>query len=112
MKNYPTSIKVEEKDREMIITWKDGHISAYDFSLLRNACPCAECRGGHENMGPEPDPDVFEMPSEISPRTSIADIESVGSYALTPYWEDGHQFGIYNWDYLRKLCPCSECRPA
>jgi len=112
MKNRPTSIKVEEKDREMIVIWHDGHTSTYNFSLLRNACPCAECRGGHENMGPEPDPEVFEMPSENSPRTNIADIESVGSYALTPYWEDGHQYGIYNWDYLRKLCPCPECRAS
>ena len=75
MKIFPTSIKVEEKDREMVITWGDGHTSVYDFSLLRNACPCAECRGGHENMGPEPDPDVFDRPLENSPRTSIADIE-------------------------------------
>ena len=25
-------------------------------------------------------------------------------------WEDGHDYGIYNWYYLRKLCPCAECR--
>ncbi len=110
MKFKPTGIKVEAKDREMKITWDDGHTSVYNFSLLRNGCPCAECRGGHENMGPEPDPAVFEMPVENSSRTIIKDIEAVGSYALTPYWEDGHQYGIYNWDYLRKLCDCSECK--
>jgi DUF971 family protein len=110
MKSRPTGINVEEKDRNMTITWDDGHISVYSFTLLRNGCPCAECRGGHENMGPDPDPEVFNMPPENTPRTNLADIEAVGSYALTPYWEDGHQYGIYNWDYLRKLCPCSECR--
>jgi DUF971 family protein len=110
MKSKPTGIKVEEKDRKMTITWDDGHISVYSYTLLRNGCPCAECRGGHENMGPDPDPEVFNMLPENTPRTNLADIETVGSYALTPYWEDGHQYGIYNWDYLRKLCSCSECR--
>jgi len=31
---------------------------------------------------------------------------------LTIVWEDGHDYGIYNWHYLRALCPCNECRKA
>jgi DUF971 family protein len=34
----------------------------------------------------------------------------VGSYAITPSWEDGHDYGIYQWSYLRALCPCKSCR--
>jgi DUF971 family protein len=29
---------------------------------------------------------------------------------LTIVWEDGHDYGIYNWHYLRALCPCEEDR--
>ena len=34
----------------------------------------------------------------------------VQPYALTIVWEDGHDYGIYNWHYLRALCPCPEDR--
>ena len=29
---------------------------------------------------------------------------------LAIVWEDGHDYGIFNWHYLRALCPCAECR--
>jgi DUF971 family protein len=61
-------------------------------------------------MSSEPDPAVFQMPLEDSMRTQLRKIEAVGSYALTIEWEDGHHYGIYNWHYLRALCPCSSCR--
>ena len=103
----PTAIKVSRDQQQISITWSDAHECAYSFSLLRNACPCAECRG-HENIGPVPDSDVFDLPEEDSPRTHLDDVEAVGSYAITLYWEDGHQYGIYNWDYLRASCPCNK----
>lgn len=109
MKLKPTGIKINKQDSQLFLSWNDGHESRYTFSLLRNACPCAECRG-HANMSPTPDPNVFSLPEEESPRTTLEDVEVVGSYALTIYWEDGHQYGIYNWNYLRALCPCDQCR--
>jgi DUF971 family protein len=110
MRNKPVNIEVNRSSRGITITWMDEHVSTYSFSLLRHACPCAECRGGHANMASTPDEEVFSMPPEDSPRTRLQDLEAVGAYAITPYWEDGHQYGIYNWDYLRALCPCSQCR--
>jgi DUF971 family protein len=106
----PTAITANRQTRELSITWSDGHQSVYRFSLLRHACPCAECRGGHENMRSEPDPAVFTMGDEDNPATRLRNLEAVGTYALTPEWEDGHHFGIYNWNYLRLLCPCEACR--
>lgn len=106
----PTAITANRKNREVTITWSDGHQSTYSFSLLRHACPCAECRGGHDKMGSEPDPIVFSLPDEDSPATRLENLEAVGSYAIAPAWEDGHHFGIYTWHYLRILCPCPECR--
>jgi DUF971 family protein len=106
----PTGITANRQTRELFINWDDGHESIYPFSLLRYACPCAECRGGHENMSSEPDPQVFSAPLEDTPATRLKNIEAVGSYAITIEWEDGHHFGIYNWRYLRALCPCPMCR--
>ncbi len=106
----PSGITVNRETREMIVTWEDGHVSRYPFWLLRAGCPCASCRGGHEKMGPEPDEAVFTQELTESPQTRINQVEAVGSYAITIGWQDGHHFGIYNWYYLRKLCPCQECR--
>jgi DUF971 family protein len=109
-KPAPTNITASRKERTVILTWKDGHTSIYPFGLLRAACPCASCRGGHENMRPEPDPEVFDEVLPDSPETRLVKIEAVGSYAMVIDWEDGHHYGIYNWHFLRALCPCEECR--
>jgi len=106
----PTGITANRQNHELSIIWNDGHQSVYSFSLLRHACPCAECRGGHDKMGSEPDPSVFAMPVEDTPATLLRSLEAVGAYALTIDWEDGHHYGIYTWSYLRALCPCSQCR--
>ncbi len=106
----PTGITANRQTREMTVIWSDGHTSVYPFGLLRAACPCASCRGGHENMSPVPDEEVFQAQLPDSAQTRINQVEAVGSYAITIAWEDGHHFGIYNWYYLRKLCPCAECR--
>jgi DUF971 family protein len=106
----PTNIGANRAAAEMTVTWTDGHESRYSFSLLRAACPCAQCRGGHENMKSEPDPEVFEVVREDSPRTRLANIVATGTYGITIVWEDGHDYGIYNWHFLRALCPCPACR--
>ncbi|RME91230.1 MAG: DUF971 domain-containing protein [Anaerolineae bacterium] len=110
MEIKPTGITANRTKKELTVTWSDGHTSVYPFSLLRAACPCAECRGGHERMGAEPDPAVFEVELGDSPATRLRDVRAVGSYAIVILWEDGHDAGIYTWHYLRALCPCEECR--
>lgn len=105
----PTGITANRQLSELTVRWNSGHDSIYPFTLLRKACPCAECRGGHENMRSEPDPEVFHLPLEDTPATQLSNIEAVGGYAITIEWDDGHNFGIYNWRYLRALCPCPAC---
>ncbi len=106
----PVSITANRKQKELSVIWGDDHVSLYPFSLLRAGCPCAECRGGHEKMGDTPDPAVFSTDLPDSPATRINNVLPVGSYGITPVWEDGHDAGIYKWEYLRALCPCDECR--
>jgi DUF971 family protein len=61
-------------------------------------------------MSNVPAPEVFYMPLEDKPATRLLSVEMVGSYGITIQWEDGHQDGIYNWHYLRALCPCPICQ--
>lgn len=106
----PISITADRQAGNLTIQWADGHFSVYPFTLLRAACPCASCSGGHEYMSPVPDPDVFSASLPDSPATRIRTLDAVGTYAVTIGWEDGHHYGIYNWYYLRALCPCPACR--
>ena len=86
------------------ITWNDGHMSSYPSWYLRENCPCASCI--EEFTG-------RRMVAHGSIPAGIArvDLEPVGNYALRFTWSDGHNMGIYSFDLLRSLCPCSECLP-
>lgn len=106
----PTGITADRTQSTLTITWSDGHVSIYPFGLLRNACPCAECRGGHDQMSAEPAPAIFQKPDAEGPAARLRSLEAVGSYAIAIEWEDGHHHGIYTWRYLRALCPCLACR--
>jgi len=104
----PKTVQISKSRRVVIIPWDDEHTSEYPFDGLRAACPCAECKGGHENMGTPPDPTVFDLKPTQTYELLGADL--VGSYAVQFLWQDGHKYGLYGWDYLRGLCPCNECR--
>ena len=104
----PASITASRSRRELTIVWDDEHRSVYPLRGLRAACPCAECRGGHENMGVLPLPEDLSRPLAPGQSDELDSIDAVGNYALTPHWKDGHAYGIYTWDYLRRLCPCGE----
>jgi DUF971 family protein len=106
----PISITAVREKKQLSVLWEDGHASLYSFSLLRAGCPCAECRGGHDRMGDTPDPDVFGAQLPDGPSTRLKTLLPVGAYGITPVWEDGHDAGIYRWEYLRALCPCESCR--
>ena len=95
------------------IEWKDGHRSHYPFPYLRDACPCALCddergkAGRQPGEGPKLAPGALPMFKETAKATSA---EAVGKYAIKFHWNDGHELGIYSWQFLRDWCPCKECR--
>ena len=83
------------------VTWDDGHGGDYPQEYLRGYCPCALCQG-HGG----------EVRFIDAPDAKLAEISAVGNYAIQFRWEDGHNTGIYTFDYLRSLCPCPECKDS
>jgi len=106
----PVTIAASRGKQSVLVTWSDGHESIYPFELLRAGCPCASCRGGHENMSPEPDKEVWDRKIPDGPEIHMTGINPVGQYAVPFDWEDGHNSGIFSWYYLRALCPCDHCQ--
>ncbi|MBZ0298069.1 MAG: DUF971 domain-containing protein [Anaerolineae bacterium] len=103
----PKAITLNKEEAYLEITWNDDVTCQYPLAHLREACPCVECRGGHQYMGAAYDPDNLLT---LTPKRAytVTQIEMVGNYALQPVWDDGHYTGIYTWDYLRRLCPDEE----
>jgi DUF971 family protein len=111
-----TPLKVRVKKSEgtgLEIDWRDGHKSACSFRWLRDACPCATCHEEREAAGrkpgePKPKPQTLLAMYEESPRP--VEVTPVGKYALKFKWNDGHEAGIYSWEYLRRVCNCEMCK--
>ena len=99
----PVDISAKREANTLKIKWNTGEESVFTFDLLRNSCPCAECRGGHANMKSEPDDSMFVIPLLDAKATQLVDIKQTGGYAITLHWADGHSAGIYNWHYLYVL---------
>ena len=96
------------------IDWKDRHHSDYSLAYLRDECPCATCTGAH---GTEPQKSSYSQPPAnpfqmYKPALKMMEVEPVGNYAIRITWSDGHSAGIYSWDYLRRICPCENCRQS
>lgn len=97
----------------MDIEWKDGHKSHYSFQFLRDACPCALCEDERGKSGRRPGEPPGAAPGALPMFKAAAkptQVEPVGRYAIRFHWNDGHQHGIYSWDFLRDVCPCDECK--
>jgi DUF971 family protein len=87
----------QESNTQLRITWADGRVCNYDSATLRRACPCAQCVNewtGQRTLKLE----------AVADEVEISDLEIVGRYALNFRWSDGHETGIYSFQYLRDLC--------
>jgi len=103
MKYVPKEISVISEEKELRITWGDGHESRYPYGGLRNNCPCVYCQGGHNRMGQPMDPIKFL--SDTPEKLTLKNVKPSGNYALHLFWSDGHSTGIYRFEYLRDGCP-------
>ena len=91
----PTQI-IEENDAEISIVWSDGKETKYEASRLRRACPCAGCV--NEWTG-----ERMLKPESIQDSLIFNKIAIVGRYALNFIFSDGHDTGIFSFNYLREL---------
>jgi len=98
---------MERDENRLAIVWKDGHRSTYSFDELRRACPCATCRTERESAAAAGGLRVVSSNAPV--HAALSDVQWVGWYAFRFGWEDGHDTGIYSFEYLRALCPCPEC---
>jgi ATP-binding protein involved in chromosome partitioning len=93
----PTPAAVEQAGPDTLrIRWSDGALSLYPVRDLRLACRCAHCV---EEMTGRPLLDESGVPADVRPLR----IRSVGRYALQFDWSDGHDTGIYTFEYLRQI---------
>lgn len=110
----PKSVKVNVTSGSGVdIEWKDGHRSVYSFPFLRDACPCALCNEERETDGRQPGDPLKPMAGALPMFKAAArptKTEPVGKYGIRFTWNDGHEHGIYSWEYLREHCPCAECK--
>jgi DUF971 family protein len=90
----PTDITVHSASHALEIAFDDGRRFRFPFEFLRVFSPSAEVRGhgpGQERL-------------QVGKRAvTIRSVDSVGHYAIQPIFSDGHDTGLYSWDYLYEL---------
>lgn len=94
----PKQIKIENK-KDLLIKW-NGSESRISLKYLRDECPCANCKGEtvllktyRPAKSQTTHPDMYK----------IKNIDVIGGYAIQISWKDGHNTGIYSWEYLKQL---------
>jgi DUF971 family protein len=90
----PTEITLHQASRLLEVAFDDGRRFRLPFEFLRVHSPSAEVRGHG------PGQEVLQTGKRD---VDIVGIEPVGHYALRPAFSDGHETGIFSWDYLYEL---------
>lgn len=91
---HPTEVKLHQTSRVLEIAFNDGRSFKLPYEFLRVYSPSAEVRGHG------PGQEVLQTGKR---EIAIDDLESVGHYAIRPKFSDGHDTGIFSWDYLYEL---------
>jgi DUF971 family protein len=87
----PESLTVHGQSRVLEVGFSDGKIFRIPFELMRVYSPSAEVQGhgpGQETL------------QTGKREVTIVDMESVGHYAIKPTFSDGHDTGLFTWEYL------------
>jgi len=90
----PNELKLHRQSRELEVAFDDGARFRLPCELLRVFSPSAEVRG---HGGAE------RRLMTGKKYVNIEQIELVGNYAIRIVFDDGHDTGIYAWNYLREL---------
>ncbi|RJG25738.1 gamma-butyrobetaine hydroxylase-like domain-containing protein [Massilia cavernae] len=90
----PIELTVRQKSRVLEIAFDDGSAFSLPFEYLRVYSPSAEVRG--HGAGQE----VLQLGKRD---VQVTALEPVGNYAVKPTFSDGHDSGLFTWEYLHKL---------
>lgn len=90
----PTELTVRKQSKVLEIAFDDGAAFSLPFEYLRVYSPSAEVKG--HGAGQE----VLQVGKR---EVGIAQLDPVGNYAVKPTFTDGHDTGLYSWDYLYRL---------
>lgn len=90
----PTALTVHTQSRTLEVAFDSGEIFALPFELMRVYSPSAEVRGHGAGQ---------EILHTGKRDVLLTAVEPVGNYAIQPHFSDGHNTGIYTWDYLHWL---------
>jgi DUF971 family protein len=91
---HPTELKLHQASHALEITFSDGRTFRMPYEFLRVYSPSAEVRGHG------PGQEVLQVGKR---EVAIKEVEPIGHYAIRPSFSDGHDTGIYSWDYLYEL---------
>ena len=94
-KAVPEGIKLHSRSRELELNYRAGEQYRLSCEFLRVHSPSAEVRGHGQGQ---------ETLQTGKLEVAITEIKPVGNYALQLVFDDGHDTGIYSWDYLYHLC--------
>ena len=90
----PQDLTVHSKSRVLEISFSDGQTFRIPFELMRVYSPSAEVQGHG------PGQEILQTGKR---EVELAGLEPVGNYGVKPIFSDGHDSGIYTWDYLYQL---------
>ena len=90
----PTALTVHSQSRILEVVFSDGAEFKIPFELMRVYSPSAEV------MGHGPGQEVLQTGKRD---VGVIELESIGNYAVKPVFSDGHESGIFSWDYLYHL---------
>ncbi len=92
--SQPTEIILHQQTRSLEIAYSDGARHTLTAEFLRVFSPSAEVRGHG------PGQETLQVGKQL---VNITELEPVGQYAMKIHYDDGHDSGIYSWDYLYGL---------
>jgi DUF971 family protein len=90
----PTALTVHNQSRVLEIAFSDGKEFKIPFELMRVYSPSAEVQGHG------PGQEVLQTGKR---EVNLVALEPIGNYAVKPVFSDGHESGIFSWDYLYHL---------
>ena len=98
-------VSYEISPDQLQVKWNDGQSTLYALSKLRKECPCATCRTERQKLDSPKGLTSLRViqTDQVIEKAELLEVVPVGRYALSFRWNDGHNTGIYAYDFLLSL---------